>query len=46
LIWKPAGGHIASVDNQAEPLLTFTQQAVNARQIGFLITQGAIFYLV
>ncbi|KAI6182868.1 hypothetical protein M3Y97_00426900 [Aphelenchoides bicaudatus] len=39
LVWQPANGHLATVDNQAEPLLSFTQQAVNARQIGFLITK-------
>lgn len=44
LIWKPNGGHLAMVDSQAEPLLTFTQQAVNARQIGFLITQSKCLF--
>lgn len=40
LVFQPSGGYVAAIDNQDEPLLSFTQQAVNARQIGFVIKSG------
>ncbi|KAI6207840.1 hypothetical protein M3Y96_00051600 [Aphelenchoides besseyi] len=39
LIWQPSGGYIAYVQNQSEPLISFTQSDINEGRVMFILSK-------